>query len=170
MHGQVGSIRKARRNAQYFARSMFCLRWFSTIALVLGCLLSDPVAAQEAGETSPAEDTEATEQETIRPTLELGQFNIKDLRPIRNETAKLTFTLYLAFSESLDEQQVDQLEHWKHRLRDQVITAVRVTQMKDFQEPDLSSLRRNILIRVNRLLKSKSVEEVFLTEYLFRTH
>ncbi len=132
--------------------------------------LANPTHAQDPGEADPAAAELADEKETRRPTLALGKFKIKDLRPTRNETAKLTFTLHLAFSKSVTEDQVAQLEHWKHRLRDQVITAIRITEMKDFQEPDLSRFRRKILIRVNRLLKAKLAEEVFVTEYLFRTH
>lgn len=126
-------------------------------------------SSQPDGEAATAPG-EPAEEEKLRPTLELGNFKINDLRPTRNETAKLTFSMHLAFSKKLTQQQVEQLESWKHRLRDQVITAVRITYIKDFQEPDLSRLRRNILVRVNRLFKQKLAEEVLLSEYLFRTH
>ena len=132
-------------------------------------------AVQAEGKSTPAPaDPTATEaaetaKESVRPTLDLGKFKINDLRPTRNETAKLTFSLHLAFSKSLTPSQVAQLEPWKHRLRDQVITAVRISQIKDFQQPDLGRLRRKILIRINRLLQTKLAEEVLMTEYIFRT-
>ncbi len=125
---------------------------------------------QTPGEPASAGGPPTPKQESIRPTLDLGKFKINDLRPTRNETAKLTFTLHLAVSKKLTAKQVAQLEGWKHRLRDQVITAIRITPTKDFQQPDLSHLRRKILVRVNRLFHAKLAEDVLMTEYLFRTH
>lgn len=129
-----------------------------------------PAEATEAEADGAAETEEDAEKEKPRPIIELGYFKINDLRPTRNETAKLTFSMHLAFSKDLNETQRRQLEDWKHRLRDQVITAVRISMIKDFQEPDLSRLRRAVLIRVNRLFKEKLAEEVLLTEYIFRLH
>jgi len=149
--------------------------------LLLGISLAGPVSAQEAAEqrTAPAgnvvvdaaqqTDKGATDEESRRPTVDLGKFKIHDLRPTRNVTAKLTFSMHLAFSSTLSKQQVTRLEHWQHRLRDQVIIAIRTLEIKEFQDPDLSRLRRKILIRVNRLFRAKLAEEVLLTEYLFRT-
>lgn len=126
----------------------------------------DAGAATEGGETADGE----ADEEKIRPTIDLGKFKIKDLRPTRNETAKLTFSMHLAFSKELSEKQIELLEGWKHRMRDQVITAIRIAYIKDFQEPDLKRLRRLILIRVNRLFKQHLAEDVLFGEYLFRTH
>jgi hypothetical protein len=63
---------------------------------------------------------------------------------------------------------VQQLEHWKHRLRDQVIIAVRTAQDIDFQEPDLVRLRRIILFRMRRLLKADVVQDILLSEFTFK--
>ena len=167
-------------------------RWTVFVRLLLGavCLLGisliDPARAQEAAEQQTDSDGEAvgdaaedraekmsegaTKEESLRPTLDLGKFKIHDLRPTRNETAKVSFTMFLALSPTLTKQQVTQLERWQHRLRDQVIIAIRTLEVREFQEPDLSRLRRKILIRVNRLFQSKLAEEVLMTEYLFRTH
>lgn len=145
-------------------------------ALLLACLSvtlfdSQVACAQQTATDEAVIEGEMAEdeKEKMRPTIDLGRFKIHDLRPTRNETAKLTFSLHLAFSKELNEKQVEKLEMWKHRLRDQVITAVRITYIKDFQEPDLALLRRKILIRINRLFDRRVAEEVLLTEYLFRT-
>ncbi len=132
-----------------------------------------PTYGQEAAPVDiPEVDAEGNEaeEESVRPLLDLGDFRINDLRPTRNETAKLTFSMHLALAKDLSKQQMKQLEAWKHRLRDQVITAVRIATIKDFQEPDLSRVRRIVLIRVNRLFRANLAEDVLLTEYLFRTH
>jgi len=146
-------------------------RWLLSPVILALFLLTHSACAQKPGAADSAvEEPTAEEKESARPTLDLGKFKINDLRPTRNETAKLTFTLHLAFSQDLTQRQVTQLQRWKHRLRDQVITAIRITSTRDFLEPDLSRFRRKILLRVNRLFQAKLVEEVLLTEYLFRTH
>ena len=142
-------------------------------AIVFAVFACAPAAyAQQPPAKISAETTEEAETETsaLRPTLDLGHFKIHDLRPTRNETAKLTFTLHLALAPNVSEQQLAQLQHWKHRLRNQVIIVVRTIETKDFQASDLALLRQKILIRTNRLLKSKLAEDVFLTEYIFRLH
>ncbi|MGI9427576.1 MAG: flagellar basal body-associated FliL family protein [Bythopirellula sp.] len=145
-------------------------RWLLALVLAISLSTAAPIHAQAPAEPATA-DAESTAEEVVStPTLDLGSFKINDLRPTRNETARLTFTLHLAFSKELTDQHIAQLENWKHRLRDQVITAVRISEMKDFQEPDLDKLRRRILIRVSRLLKTKLVEEVLVTKYLIRLY
>lgn len=140
--------------------------------MFVGIAPSSDALAQDAAPTEEAatEEGEAEEEEKQRFLLDLGSFKIHDLRPTRNVTAKLTFSIHLAFSKELSERQREALELWKHRLRDQVITAVRISTIKEFQEADLNRLSRKILIRVNRLYKHKIAEEVLVSEYLFRTH
>ena len=140
------------------------------VALAISLSFAAPIQAQTPGEPDSTKAESSVEEKVRTPTLELGSFKINDLRPTRNETARLTFTLHLALSKELTDRQVAQLENWKHRLRDQVITAVRISEMKDFQEPDLGRLRRRIFIRINRLLNAKLVDEVLVTKYLFRLY
>ena len=135
------------------------------IALV-GAALCSPAMAQQAAEGDEAAE-QAAEAEAAHPTIELGTFQVKDHRPTRNETAKVSFTIFLAMDRSVDKLTLEQLEHWKHRLRDQVIVAARLSETTDYLEPGLTRFRRNILLRVNRVLKVPLVSEVLLTEYTF---
>jgi hypothetical protein len=149
--------------------SFFRVHVCQQVCWVVLVLLGGAAQAQEVASALPGQ-ADSSEAAQAKRTLDLGRFIIRDLRPTRNETAKVTLSLHLTFSEAVTEQQFAQLQHWKHRLRDQVITAVRISEIKDFQEPNLSHLRHQILIRVNRLLKTKLAEDVLLTEYLFRLH
>lgn len=148
----------------------------ATFAAALAyCFAPDASFAQQTTPNAATDEEANAEGETdepkkMRPTVDLGKFQINDLRPTRNVTAKLTFSMHLAFSKKLTKKQVELLDGWKHRLRDQVITAVRISYVKDFQERDLGRLRRNMLVRVNRIFKANLAEEVLLSEYLFRTH
>jgi len=138
--------------------------------LLVALAAANPVLAQQPDESAVANEDLGEQEVPTRPMFELGTFKIHDLRPTRNETAKINFEMHLAFSTQLTRQQVKQLDHWKHRLRDQVIIAIRTLDVKELQEPDLARLRRRVIIRINRLFGAKLAEEVLLTKYMFRTN
>lgn len=129
--------------------------------------------AQQAGPMPEGAETELEAEEAevpVKRTLDLGRFKMRENRPTSNVTAKVTFEVQLSLSETVDEELYLLLEKWKHRLRDQVLTAARKTETKDFVEPTLYMFRRNIMLRINRMLRMKLVDEVLLTEYAFTTH
>lgn len=131
----------------------------ATVAAFAG---SDARAADEPakeGEAEPAAEN------THRPRFDLGAFHVRDLRPTRDVTADLKFSLHLQLRDDVSEAAVSALEHWKHRLRDQAITAIRTAQMVDFTDPDLARVRRLINLRVNRLLPHPLVDEILVTSF-----
>jgi hypothetical protein len=50
-------------------------------------------------------------------------------------------------------------------LRDLVITATRLTPLNAFQEPDLATFRRRILMRLRRALPELTVEDLYFSEF-----
>lgn len=144
-------------------------RYLAMATILLGIAPSGSVYAQQAA-GEEAIDSEGEKKEENRPVIELGRFQIKDLRPTRNETAKVSFVLHLALKPTVDKRTVEQLEFWKHRIRNQVITAVRIAETRDFLEPGLNRFRRSITLRVNRALKAALVSEILFTEFTFTTN
>jgi len=122
-----------------------------------------PAHAQEVAKN----ETPAESAEEARATIDLGTFQVRDLRPARNETVKLSFAIHLALHPSVSQSTVEQLERWQHRLRDQVLIVIRLSATKDFLEPNLDKFRRSISLRVNRALKAILVSEALLTEFTF---
>jgi len=143
------------------------IRTFVVLLAALGYVPSCPVEARGASDTGAAATTDTTEVEQAQPTVELGRFHIKELRFTRNETIELMFSIQLELARTADQTTASQLEHWRHRLRDQVIIAVRVAETKDFTEPGLDRLRQMILRRINRLFKARVVQEILLDEFTF---
>ena len=150
------------------------MRKLFVVAVLFCFALHSPTQAQTSDGTALAgEGSDPTVESTEKAaphTIDLGDFRLNELRPASNEVAKLTFKMHLVVSPSMTKKQTRQLEKWQHRLRDQVHIAIRTMEIKDFQEPSLNLLRRKILLRVNRLFQAKVIDEVLLTEYLFRTH
>ena len=127
-----------------------------------------PTAHAQKDAATQADPQEGSTTKQRRLTFELGSFEIREIRPTRNETTDVNFTAYFAMSPNVTAGDVQKLEHWKHRLRDQVIIAVRTAQDVDFLEPDLVRLRRIILFRMRRLLKADVVQDILLSEFTFK--
>jgi flagellar basal body-associated protein FliL len=125
--------------------------------------LGSPALAQQAEQ--PTKPAAAAQPQ--RFTYDLGRFELREIRPTRNETTKIIFQAYFVMSPNVSEQDMEKLAHWKHRFRDQVIVAVRTAQTKDFQEPQLKKIRRIILFRVGRMMRESAVEDILFTEFTF---
>jgi flagellar basal body-associated protein FliL len=138
--------------------------------MVLGLLwLSWQGAVEAQQQQEEAAETVVEEQGELRLVMDLGYFQVKDYRPTRNETVKLAFQMHVALNEYANEHTVEQLEFWKHRLRNQVLIAVRLSYRKDFLEAGLQHFRHLVQLRINRLLKMDLIDEVLLTEFTFTT-
>ena len=53
----------------------------------------------------------------------------------------------------------------EHKLRDQVITATRMTPLAVFDEPELATFRRRILIRLRRALPELAIDDVYVSDF-----
>ena len=155
------------RSTTDWAASRTPVSWLARLLLGLSlaiCLSAPAARAQQAA----AEDGEAVEEQAAeQPILDLGMIHLKELRPAKHETIKLNFQLHLVLKAGLTEVDLKKLEAWKHRLRDQVIVAIRTAHSTDFREPGLSRLRQIILYRVEHVLKVRAVEGLLLSKYSF---
>lgn len=97
----------------------------------------------------------------------LGEFAIKDFRPVQREKVKLDFTVYVEVSEA----QQEQFEHiWpthEHRTRNHIITAARLVPGMEFDDPTLAVLRRRIELRLRRALPELPFDEVFVSDFSY---
>ena len=117
-----------------------------------------------AEEAAPAEESE---EEQVLRHFDLGIFQISQFRPTRNETIIVLFEAHLVLSNDADETLEKTLEFWKHRLREQVVTSVRLSETKDFSEPELFRLRRVIQLRINRIIPVVWIEGVYMPRFVF---
>ena len=139
---------------------LLVLAWLFTL------LLGTTVAAAEPQPTA-AEKSEAAVDLPLIPKLDLGLLEIKNLEPTRNQTAKVSFEIHLSFPTGTDPQTIARLEHWQHRLREQVLVAVRGSELIDFVDPELVRLRKHILYRVNRVLQPLQAAEILLADFTY---
>jgi flagellar basal body-associated protein FliL len=151
------------------ARTCAALRVLSGLIISAVWWIVAPCPPAHAQEDAAVDQSSNPKAEPERITFELGSFEIREIRPTHNETTNVNFTAYLEMSPGATTEEVQQLDHWKHRLRDQVIIAVRTAQEADFLEPDLVRLRRIILFRVRRLLRANVVQDILFSEFTFKT-
>ncbi len=102
--------------------------------------------------------------------LSLGNIEIKNLEPANNQTTTMAFDLYLSFPPDTSSESIAALKHWKHRLRHQAIVAVRISELADFADPELKRFRKQILYRVNRMLKAPAAIDVLLANFTYSTN
>ncbi|MEX2172408.1 MAG: hypothetical protein WD851_24015 [Pirellulales bacterium] len=99
--------------------------------------------------------------------IKLGEFLVRDLSPVEGTKLRVNFKLYCgvkredasAFQKTLHEQEA--------RFRDHVLTAVRLVPLQAFEEPDLKTMRRRILLRLRRAMPELAISELYLTDFNF---
>jgi hypothetical protein len=149
------------------------LRRLLTILVAVVCGLAQTSSAwASAKPAEPQAATEAKSDPSKRPpipTLDLGEMEVKNAEPPGNNAREMSFHVHLAFSKETSPATIDALEHMEHRLREQVLVAIRTAELADFLDPELQRFRRRILFRVNRLLKDVQASDVFLANFTFST-
>jgi hypothetical protein len=119
-----------------------------------------PPSVPEAGDGTPAEEPQ-------RYAYKLGEFRIKNFRPVEREKVTLQFTVY-AETEAGDHQRFERV--WKqheHRVRSQIITSARLVPSNEFDDPALHALRRRIYLRLRRALPELPLDEVFVSDFSY---
>jgi hypothetical protein len=97
--------------------------------------------------------------------LELGEYRIRAYYPVEAQKSTVRFVLYGAVaSENFSEAQ-RLVEARRHKLRDEVITVTRMTPLALFDEPDLTSFRRRILVRLRRTLPELPIDDVYVSDF-----
>lgn len=135
-------------------------RYARCILCLAACLLATPP-------TRGAEAASDEPQDTPRPikTVQIGRFYIRDLRATEDAKVRLSFTLHAKIDPEHTHFAMKFVEGHKHRLRNEVLTAVRTCEQNDFQEPGLNRFRRRIHARLHRAVPQLPIELLLIGEY-----
>ena len=77
----------------------------------------------------------------------------------------LRFALTLVLSNGVTKAEFHELESWKHRLRDQVIIAVRSAEAADFADPQLRRIQRLIMFRIRHMPIAHGILGAYITDF-----
>lgn len=139
--------------------AIFMAYW--TLMMPTALASSHGAAEAEPVKEEPIEGLEVTLK------LDLGKIELQNLEPTQGRTAHMSFDLHLVFDPKTDPKKIKELEKWQHRLREQVIIGVRATDIFDFLDPELKRFRKQILYRINRMLKDPVATDALFANFTF---
>lgn len=145
----------------------------TTLALLLGCFLATtarPVSA--ATDTSKkvsasSQESEETAEEEGPIGIFLGEYFIRDIHESENAKTRLSFSLYAAVKPEDEKAFATELAQYQGRVHDLVLTAIRLSDNPDFQEPSLDRLKWRMLLRFRRGLPNLKIEHLHFRRYVF---
>lgn len=124
------------------------------------------VGSSPAGHGHEAAEEAANSNDPIRG-IKLGEFLLRDFSPIEEMKMRLHFTLYAVVKREHAAAMEKHLHDHEARIRDHVLTAVRLVPWRAFEEPDLHTFRRRILLRLRRAMPDLEIEDLCLTDFNF---
>jgi hypothetical protein len=139
---------------------------FLWLAMAATAALVAPPAYGSGGAPAELGGESAAKPAPVRTDLlNLDGFRIRGCRRTDQEVIDLRFGVCLVLSSKATESDFQRLGHWKNRLRDQVITAVRGANPEDFADPELRRLQRLIVFRMKRLPVGSLILGVYFTDF-----
>lgn len=136
--------------------------------LAVQLLVARPACAADQNTSKvgkPASEEAVAEPQ--RNAFKLGEFRIKNFRPVEREKVTLSFTVWVEVADE-DVAQFEQAwESRKHRVRGQVITSARLVPSTAFEDATLHTLRRRIYLRLRRAVPELPIAEVFISDFSY---
>jgi hypothetical protein len=131
------------------------------IAAVAAALMVRSVSGVEAHAAEPAaveSNVEAGSGTTIHG-ISLGDYQIRSYYVVDAQKSTVRFSLCATVKDEHFREMESLVEEHRQKLRDQVIMATRLSPLAVFQEPELATFRRRILVRLRRALPELTVED-----------
>lgn len=128
------------------------------------------VRSANGGHEHAAEPAAAEAPATADPTkaiqgVSLGDFRLRCFHQVDAQKSTIRFSLFATVKTEHFREVQDLVEEHRQKLRDQVIMATRLTPLYLFQEPDLATFRRRLLVRLRRALPELAIEDLYLSEF-----
>jgi hypothetical protein len=97
--------------------------------------------------------------------VELGQFKIRSDYPAEAQKSTVRFALHAAIKPELLDKMEELVKQHQTKIRDEILIATRLTPLSFFEEPDLASFRRRIMVRLRRTLPELEVEGLYISDF-----
>jgi hypothetical protein len=95
----------------------------------------------------------------------LGDYRIRSYYPVDAQKSTVRFSLYATVKDERFDELKQLVQENRQKLRDQILTATRLSPLSVFQEPGLETFRRRILIRLRRALPELEIAELYFSEF-----
>jgi hypothetical protein len=97
--------------------------------------------------------------------IKLGDFRIRSYHAVESQKSSVKFTLYATVAEDKRPTSLHLLADRKQKVRDQVIVATRLVPLHDFNEADLASFRRRLVVQLRRALPELAIDNVYVSDF-----
>lgn len=155
----------------FFAGLLFVDRRIAFVMTIVSVLLGMPspaiASSGHGGHAEPVEE-EVVESATGFRGVDLGEFSVRTFRPSPLRREDVSFRLHLSVKNE-EFPHFDKLfEYRKNKVRDQVITATRLVPVEKYDDPELVTFRRRILLRLRRTLPELKIEDIHVSDFNLR--
>lgn len=135
------------------------------IAMASGgaCLASGHGAASHDEAEADVESDDALTAKTRG--IEIGEFRIRAYYPVQAQKSMVRFVLFITVPGERYSDTRRLVKNRQHKIRDQVITATRLVPLVEFDQSDLASFRRRILLRLRRTLPELKIDDVYVGNF-----
>jgi hypothetical protein len=150
----------------FIAVLFFLDRRLAFAATIFAVLLGGPSDAigSDHGGHAPVEE-EIVESATGFRGVDLGEFTIRSFRPTPARRDEVNFRLH-ATVKSEQFHEFDALyQRRTSKVRDQVIVATRLVPVEAYDDAELKTLRRRILLRLRRTLPELKIDDVYVSDF-----
>lgn len=134
--------------------------------VAVACLTAASVAGAQANRGRDAGDEQP---EPVYKSAVIGEFFYRDVRPVEGVKVRLSFALALSVTEEQHAQAAQVLENKLHRIRNAVLTAMRLCRVRNYQETDLHTLRRRIWTQVHRIAPELPRGDLLISDFAYFT-
>jgi hypothetical protein len=114
--------------------------------------------------TEPQATAQPNSSDELRG-VSLGEFRIRSYYPVDAQKSTVRFTLFAAVKDENFAGAQRLVEEHRQMLRDQILTATRLAPLATFQEPDLRTFRRRVLLRIRRALPELEVVDLYVSDF-----
>jgi hypothetical protein len=137
----------------------------SAVCVFVLSLTTATLAAEKANEPATAETAVEIAKSNEIHGVSLGDFRIRSYYPVDAQKSTVRFTLYATVKDGHFAEMQRVVEAHRQKLRDQIITATRLAPLAVFQEPDLGSFRRRVLVRLRRTVPELTIDDLYISEF-----
>jgi hypothetical protein len=120
-------------------------------------------APKHSDPAEPAQEHEPAKSEQME--VNLGQFGVTAFQPGAGSTLRIDFRLFGMVAASEEKEFTKLKEENLHRFRDQVIITLRSAEAVDLTDPDLSTIKRRIVDKTNRVLGKPLLRGVVFSDF-----
>jgi hypothetical protein len=153
----------------FFAVVLLLDRRLAIAATVCAVLLGGPSDAggSDHGGHAPVKE-EVVESATGFRGVELGDFTIRSFRPAPARRDELNFRLHATVKSENYREFASLYARRENKVRDQVIVATRLVPVEAYDDPELTTLRRRILLRLRRTLPELKLDDIYVSDFNLR--